>query len=224
MTDDMIKDQADVIEDGEMLEVPEDETEPERPAREVDGNRETFGFLIRGLAGAYVIYLAYKIMKDMIAKGDIRWYMVLACVVFVAAGGFFLFMSLRYMMRIRKENEEAAAKKEQEALEREKLFAENPELRARYEAEQAQKAADSGSGAAGYQGRRGLFGGMAGAAAANMQPRSLTGSDIRERLRQMNEEDGLETEDISVYAEEAAETEDGIAADEAFEEAADEEI
>ena len=191
-------------EPAEAEDSPDTEESEEERTPEVDGNRETFSFLIRGLAGAYIIYLAYKILKDMIDHNDVKWYMVLVSVIFIGAGGLFIFWSLKYFRKVRDKNIEAAERKEKEALEKEKLYAEHPELRPRDEVPNS----PYGSGQAAGQGRRGgLFGALAAPqAAAENQRRSLTGSDIRERLRQMNEEDGLETEDITDY-----ETDEAIA-------------
>ena len=194
------------VNNNENEETPVEETVQEQRPQQVDGNRETFSFMIRGVAGAYIIYLAYQILRDMIRQGNVRWYMVLVSAIFVAAGIFFIVWSFRYFMRVRKSSLEEAARHEKEAAEREALFAEHPEMRAEYEAQE--RAADdeaartAGAAGAAGQGRRGgllgsLMGdGAAGQAEAQAAPRSLTGSDIRARLRQMNEEDGLETEDI----------------------------
>lgn len=153
-----------------------------RDTHTYDG-REMFSFAIRGIAGAYVIYLAYQIMRDMIKKGEIRWLMVAACALFVVFGVFFIYLSLRYLSGLRRHNLEEAAEHEREAT--------DPE----YAAMKAKERAERGESEPAAPARRGLFGGAA--AAAQQQPRSLTGSDIRDRLRQINEADGLEIDEIS---------------------------
>ena len=175
----------------ELLCDPGNEPVPEQDAgskardtsrRTYDG-RETFGFMIRGVAGAYVIYLAYQIMRDMIRIGDIRWYMVAACAVFAVFGVFFIYLSLRYLGDMRRHNLEEAAEREREAN--------DPE----YAAMKAKERAERGESEPASPARGGLFGGAA--AAAQQPPRSFTGSDIRERLRQINEADGLEIDEIT---------------------------
>ena len=162
--------------------------------------REMFSFAIRGIAGAYVIYLAYQIMRDMIKKGEIRWLMVAACALFVVFGVFFIYLSLRYLSGLRRHNLEEAAEHEREAT--------DPE----YAAMKAKERAERGESEPAAPARRGLFGGAA--AAVQQQPRSLTGSDIRDRLRQINEADGLEIDEISGDEDELADTEDDLGLDE----------
>ena len=118
----------------------------EEDGRPGGGRKATFMVMIRALAGIYLIYTGWSLFTQMKASGDLRWYYVLAAVLFAGFGFVFAVISIRQYLALQEQQ-----KKEQ--------------------AEQAEK--------------------EKAAAPPAPAPRDMTGSDIRERLRRMNEEEGL---------------------------------
>ena len=126
--------------------------------------------LLRVLAGGYLIYLAYKMLKDMFATGDKQWYIYLFAAVFFAAGPAIIIFTVRSYLR--------ASKADREYAERQ---AEREERRAAVRAERAK---------------------------AEGTPALDSAKSITERLKMLNEADGVETEEILP---EAAEEEEAAA-------------
>ena len=121
----------------------------EEDGRPGGGRKATFMVMIRALAGIYLIYTGWSLFTQMKASGDLRWYYVLAAVLFAGFGFVFAVISIRQYLALQEQQ-----KKEQAE-----------------QAEQAEKEQE--------------------AAPPAPAPRDMTGSSIRERLRRMNEEEGL---------------------------------
>lgn len=110
------------------------------------GRKATFMVMIRALAGIYLIYTGWSLFSQMKESGDLRWYYVLAAVLFAGFGFVFAVISIRQYLALQEQQKKEQAEK----------------------AEKEQEAAPPAPA-----------------------PRDMTGSSIRERLRRMNEEEGL---------------------------------
>ena len=139
--------------------------------------------LLRVLAGGYLMYLAYRMLKDMFATGDRKWYIFLFAALFLAIGPAIIIFTIRGYLR--------ASKADREYAERQ---AEREERKAAARAERAK---------------------------AEGRPALDSAKSITERLKMLNEADGVDTEEILPEAaeeEEAAAEETAEAAEEAVSE------
>ncbi len=99
---------------------------------------EKMSYLIRIIAGGYLIYLAYKLFQGSIMTGEMtggkKVLGIAACLLFLVAGAFFVITSLRHLMLLsqaRPEEEEAEGEAiEGENLEDEAIEGETPEKEA----------------------------------------------------------------------------------------------
>lgn len=98
---------------------------------------EKMSYLIRIVAGGYLIYLAYKIFQGSILTGEMtggkKVLGIVACLLFVAAGAFFLVTSLRRLMLLsqaspeeEEDQGEAIEENPEEEEDQEEALEENP--------------------------------------------------------------------------------------------------
>ena len=131
--------------------VPDDEPAPRR-------QQSSPFMLLRVLAGGYLIYLSYSMIKSMNQEGDRKWYIYLFAALFIAAGAAIILFTIRNYL--------AASKADKEAAEEEAARAER---QARIRAEKAR---------------------------AEGKPALDSAKSITERLRMLNEAEGVEVEEI----------------------------
>ena len=81
-----------------------------------ESGREKVSLIIRMVAGAYLIYLAYRIITGMKADNNFQWYMILFSALFVIIGIVLLVFSVKRIF-VMKAADDAAAKEEQERAE-----------------------------------------------------------------------------------------------------------
>ena len=84
---------------------------------------EKMSYLIRIIAGGYLIYLAYKLFQGGILEGNMtgnnRILGIGACVLFVAAGAYFVVSSIRKLLLLNQTSQEEAEDQEAAAEEAE---------------------------------------------------------------------------------------------------------
>lgn len=76
-------------------------------------SRTSIRITVWALAGAYLIYLAYQIIKESAEEGELAWYIILIAIFFIIAGVYLLLQAVR----LSKKKKEAEAKEQQEAQE-----------------------------------------------------------------------------------------------------------
>ena len=88
---------------------------------------ERLGYLIRIVAGVYLIYLSVKLIREGILTGDMQGknmvLIIVACVLFIGAAVFFIVSSIvnltRFLASVKNQEEEEAADKIEETPEAE---------------------------------------------------------------------------------------------------------
>ncbi|MBQ0058896.1 MAG: hypothetical protein KBS83_02885 [Lachnospiraceae bacterium] len=162
----------------------------EEPTPEEISKREKSRSMLYIIAGGYLVYIGYGLVKDTLADPNASRAFVAGGVLFGIIGIFFVFNALKGFMARPADSEEEADAEAQAETETEEA-AENA----------TEKAAVKSSGS--NSGMGGLF--EKAVARSKVQQEELesfkkAGSDIRDRLRKINEMDGVEMEDVTPEA------------------------
>ena len=188
-----------------------------------DNNRLTVSYIIRIAAGAYLIYLAYQLMTGMKTSGDWKWYMVLFAGLFAVTAVILVITSIKGLLMPKpqktEEEKEAAAGENPEGTPEEISegttagTAEITEETAQGTPEAIPEEAVGKSEASEEPGipasEEAAESGSTPAAEEAPAPRT---KDIRERLRLINEAEGVEADEAEPDEADTDET-DGAAAD-----------
>jgi len=153
-----------------------------------DSSRTVLGYIIRIAAGAYLIYLSFQLFTGMRTTNEWKWYMVLFAVLFLVVAVFLIIVSVRSLILYKPENaEEAETGEMAEASSGQEGSGEIAEVSSGQE--------DSGETAETSSGQKDPGKTAAEPEKKELPPAQEGKTDIRERLKKLNEADGIEMED-----------------------------
>lgn len=179
-----------------------------------DNNRTVLNYVIRIAAGAYLVYLAWQLFTGMKTSG-LQWYMVLFSGLFLVVGILLILFSIKGLITYKPQAPEPPAENAEQMPEG---GADAPA--AEETAEAGTEEAVSTEASALLSGTAETNGEAAAEAAGDAAPVKLPDTkNIQERLKALNEADGLELEEVA--AEGDADADDSGAGDASSEESPD---
>lgn len=155
-----------------------------------DSSRTVLGYIIRIAAGAYLIYLSFQLFTGMRTTNEWKWYMVLFAVLFLVVAIFLIIVSVRALILYKPEKTEEAETETDETA-----AGSSGQEGSGETAEASSGQEGSGEAAEAASGQEDSGKPAAEPEQKELPPAAEGKTDIRERLKKLNEADGIEMED-----------------------------